>query len=92
MSDKYDLLETPPGGIMHQFPQLNCNLVVTIQNNTFNFFVVDAKRVTAAAWCLNNKSEMILSEDGFLTYEEAQNLCHSRNARLWTPTSQFFLN
>ena len=91
LSDRFDLLDRPAGEIIHQFPEMNCNLVVTIQNNTFNFFVVDAKRVTAAAWCLQSKRKMILSEDGFLTFEEAQRFCQSRNATLWIPASKHFL-
>ena len=80
-----------PGGLIHQYPEMNNYLVVSIQSNQLNVFAVDALRVTAAAWCLNNEIGMVISEDAFLTFEEAKIFCQSRNATLWVPKSEGFL-
>ena len=80
-----------PGGLIHQYPEMNNYLVVSIQSNQLNIFAVDALRVTAAAWCLNSENGMVISEDAFLTFEEAKVFCQSRNSTLWVPKSDSFL-
>ena len=79
-----------PVGLIHQYPQMNNNLVVSIQNNQLNAFAVDASRVTAAAWCSNSQNQMVMSDDAFLTFDEAKIFCHSRNSTLWIPKSNHF--
>ena len=80
-----------PDGLIHQYPEMNNYLVISIQSNQLNVFAVDALRVTAAAWCLNNGNGMVISEDAFLTFEEAKVFCQSRNSTLWIPKSDAFL-
>ena len=80
-----------PRGLIHQYPEMNNYLVVSIQSNQLNVFAVDALRVTAAAWCLNSENGMVISEDAFLTFEEAKVFCQSRNSTLWVPKSDAFL-
>ena len=86
-----------PDGLIHQYPEMNNYLVLSIQRNQLNVFAVDINRVTAAAWCLNNRNhmnhtDMIISDDAFLTYEEAKVFCQSRNSTLWIPKSNNFLD
>ena len=50
-----------------------------------DFTAVDTQKWTAAAWCRDNESRIIFSNDTSLTYEEAILLCASRNSTLWIP-------
>ena len=85
--DSYEYELLPPKS---SYPVMNNHLVVSIQNNQLNVFAVDSLRVTAAAWCLNEMG-MVISDDGFLIFEEAKVFCQSRNSKLWIPKSNNFL-
>ena len=92
----YDLMRPKssyiPDGLINQYPEMNNHLVISIQTNQLNVFAVDINRVTAAAWCLNNRNQMIISDDAFLTYEEAKVFCQSWYSTLWIPKSNNFLD
>ena len=85
--DPYEYELQPPKS---PYPVMNNHLIVSIQNNQLNVFAVDSLRVTAAAWCLNEMG-MVISDDGFLIFEEAKVFCQSRNSKLWIPKSNNFL-
>ena len=91
----YDLLRPKStyliDGLIHQYPIMNNNLVISIQRNQLNIFAVDTNRMTAAAWCLNNGNQMVISDDAFLTFEGAKSFCQLRNATIWIPQSNEFL-